>query len=60
MSARMSALGRTRTCGQPLRRRLLYPLSYEGGALTLAELPRPSDYRFFIATKGTSHRVTAD
>ena len=29
--------GRTRTCGQPLRRRLLYPLSYEGSALTLAE-----------------------
>lgn len=25
------ALGRIRTCGLPLRRRALYPLSYEGG-----------------------------
>jgi hypothetical protein len=28
----LSALGRIRTCDLPLRRRLLYPLSYEGGA----------------------------
>lgn len=32
----MGAPGRTRTCGQPLRRRLLYPLSYGGSAITLA------------------------
>ena len=35
----MSAPGRTRTCDQPLRRRLLYPLSYGGSAPTLAEIP---------------------
>ena len=34
----MSAPGRTRTCDQPLRRRLLYPLSYGGSAPTLTEL----------------------
>lgn len=27
---RLGAPGRTRTCGQALRRRLLYPLSYGG------------------------------
>ena len=32
-----SAPGRDRTCDQPLRRRLLYPLSYGGSAHTLAE-----------------------
>ena len=33
------APGRTRTCDRPLRRRLLYPLSYGGSALTLANSP---------------------
>jgi hypothetical protein len=39
-----SALGRTRTCGQLLRRQLLYPLSYEGVAsatLAVAETCSP-------------------
>ena len=34
------APGRTRTCDQPLRRRLLYPLSYGGSAPTLAKSRR--------------------
>ena len=38
-----SAPGRTRTCDQPLRRRLLYPLSYGGSSHTLAGSPGPMD-----------------
>jgi AcrR family transcriptional regulator len=41
-----SAPGRDRTCDQPLRRRLLYPLSYGGSGPTLANGPRPMDGSF--------------
>lgn len=35
-TGRTGTPGRTRTCGQPLRRRLLYPLSYWGGRANAA------------------------
>jgi hypothetical protein len=41
-----SAPGRTRTCDQPLRRRLLYPLSYGGGAPILSHM-RPDSFTAF-------------
>ena len=47
----MRAPGRTRTCGQPLRRRLLCPLSYGGSAFTLTE---PKD-RFTVLFPATEH-----
>jgi hypothetical protein len=40
---RIGALGRIRTCDLPLRRRLLYPLSYEGGSLGRTERARRRD-----------------
>ncbi len=43
------ARGRIRTCGLPLRRRLLYPLSYAGLALSSGDVCR-------ILIVGARHR----
>ena len=54
---RVSAPGRTRTCDQPLRRRLLYPLSYGGGAPILSHMRHGEFHRHQV--KQRSARASA-